>query len=189
MSLPAEPVLLLIDVQKGFDDPNWGVRNNPDCEANIGKLLDAWRQAKLPVWHVQHLSTDERSPLAPSKPGCEIKDFAKPLNGEPLIQKNVNSAFIGTSLEKDLREKNLHTLVLVGLTTNHCVSTTARMAGNLGFQTYVVADATATFDRMGPDGMIYSAEQVHKISLASLHHEFATVCTTAGLVRLINGKK
>lgn len=106
-----------------------------------------------------------------------------PLNRTPVIQKNVNSAFIGTDLEARLRQNGLKTLVFAGLTTDHCVSTTARMAGNLGFDAYVVSDATATFDRVGHDGKHYGAEEVHAISLASLHEEFATVVDTEGLLK------
>jgi nicotinamidase-related amidase len=99
-----------------------------------------------------------------------------------VIEKRVNSAFIGTSLETDLRRAGCRGLVIVGLTTNHCVSTTARMAGNLGFATWVVSDATATFDRVGPDGALHPAEQIHAIALSDLHGEFATVVDTGALI-------
>ena len=98
-----------------------------------------------------------------------------------MISKNVNSAFIGTGLEQHLRGNAIDTVVIVGITTDHCVSTTARMAGNLGFTSYVVADATATFERRGFDGRVYSAEQMHDTALASLHGEFATVVVSANL--------
>lgn len=175
------PTLLIIDVQRGFDDPAWGRRNNPDAEMNIAALLSTWRRSGLPVLHVRHLSREEGSPLVAGQPGSEIKEIVYPNEGEPVIEKTVNSAFIGTDLETRLREQNTETLILTGLTTDHCVSTTARMAGNLGFETYVVSDATATFDRTGPDGSPYEAEKVHDISLASLHGEFATVVNTASL--------
>jgi nicotinamidase-related amidase len=176
--IPREAALLLIDVQQGFDAPGWGERNNPDAERNIGRLLEAWRTAGWPVLHVQHISVEPGSVLGPGQPGAELKPEAMPTTEEPLFQKNVNSAFIGTDLESHLRERGIEALVIVGLTTNHCVSTTARMSGNLGFDTYVVDDATATFDRVGHDGRRYDAAEVHAISLASLHGEFATVLGT-----------
>lgn len=176
--LPDNAVLLLIDVQKGFDEPGWGQRNNPHAEANMTRLLAAWRVGGRPVFHVQHLSVMPNSPLRPDKPGCAIKDEVSPLADEPIFQKHVNSAFIGTGLEADLRSKKLDTLVIVGLTTPHCVSTSARMAGNLGFHTYVVSDATAAFGLTGPDGTAYSAETVHALSLATIHNEFAEVVDT-----------
>ena len=183
MSLPEKTALLLIDVQKGFDDPKWGQRNNPQAEDNIAKLLSVWRQMHRPIFHIQHLSLEADSPLRPDRPGSEIKDIAKPLEHEPVIQKQVNSAFIGTDLEARLRDQGCNTLVIVGLTTNHCVSTTARMAGNLGFETYVISDATATFDRTSYDGKHYNAEEIHAISLANLHLEFAEVTDTATLLQ------
>lgn len=182
ISLPQTAALIVIDVQTGFDDPVWGSRNNLQAEENIAKLLEAWRQTQRPVIHVQHLSQEPNSPLRPSQPGYEIKAIAKPLPTEPVFQKRVNSAFIGTDLEAYLRQNGLNTLVVTGLTTNHCVSTTARMAGNFGFDTYVVSDATATFDRVGHDGKAYTAELVHAIALASLHQEFATIVDTEQLL-------
>jgi nicotinamidase-related amidase len=173
---PASPIaLLLIDVQQGMDHPRWGARNNPDAERQIGALLAAWRQAKWPVIHVQHMSQEPDSPLRADAPGNAFKAEAMPHDGEPVFQKTVNSAFIGTSLEAHLHREGIHALVMVGLTTDHCVSTTVRMAGNLGFDVVVVEDATATFERTGPGGVRYSAEQMHRLSLASLHGEFAQV--------------
>jgi nicotinamidase-related amidase len=170
--------LLVIDVQQGFDHPKWGRRNNLQAEANIGRLLSHWRAEGRQVLHVQHCSTSPDSPLKAESPGCEFKDVARPQEGEPVFQKNVNSAFIGTQLEAYLHEHKIETLVIVGLTTDHCVSTTTRMAGNLGFTAFVVSDATATFDRAGPDGTVFDADELHDVSLASLHDEFATVVTT-----------
>ncbi len=176
--LAPNAALLAIDVQKGFEDPSWGRRNNPQMEVRIAELLAAWRASGRPLVHARHMSTSAISPLRPGQRGSELMDFAAPLPGEAVIEKRVNSCFIGTSLEADLRRDGIGALVIVGLTTNHCVSTTARMAGNLGFRVWVVSDATAAFDRVGPDGVSYSAEQIHAIALSDLHGEFATVIDT-----------
>lgn len=182
LRLPEDALLLIVDVQEGFDDPRWGWRNNPDVEENIARLLDVWRRSRRPIIHVQHLSREADSPLRPGQLGCAIKGAVRPLPGEPVLNKSVNSAFIGTDVELRLRARDAPALVVAGLTTDHCVSTTARMAGNLGFATVVVADATATFDRTGPDGRRYDAETVHDVALASLHGEFATVVMTEDLL-------
>ncbi len=173
--MSATTALLLIDVQQGFDEGRWGPRNNPEAEKRIAELLAAWRAAGRPVLHVQHHSLEAGSPLRAELPGSAFKPEAQPRPGEPVFHKHVNSAFIGTHLEAHLRAHGIEELVLAGLTTDHCVSTTARMAGNLGFRVVVVEDATATFDRSGPDGQQLAADLVHKVALASLHGEFATV--------------
>lgn len=168
----------MIDVQQGMDDPRWGARNNPDAERNMAALLAAWRDGRGPVIHVQHMSRRPDSPLRPDQPGNAIKPEVAPQLGEPVFRKHVNSAFIGTDLERHLREQGIEALVMVGLTTDHCVSTSARMAANLGFAVTVVGDATATFERRGPDGAHYDADLMHRAELVSLHGEFATVRST-----------
>ena len=182
MDLDTNAALILIDVQQGFDDPRWGRRNNPEAEQNIALMLDHWRRTGRPVIHVRHNSQTDGSALRSGNPGNDFKREATPIDGEPVYAKSVNSAFIGTSLETDLRTRGIATLVIVGLTTNHCVSTTARMAGNLGFETFVVSDATATFDRIGIDGLLWEAEDVHAAALSDLHGEFATVVGSSTLL-------
>jgi nicotinamidase-related amidase len=174
--------LLVIDVQRGFDDPYWGPRNNPDAEANIARIVSAWRKAARPLFHIFHDSTSPESPLRPGQAGNLPKPEAEPQDGEPVYRKTVNSAFIGTGLEADLRKAGVDTLVVVGLTTNHCVSTSVRMAGNLGFDTYLVTDATATFDRLGIDGRTRPAAEVHAAALSDLQHEFATLVTSEAVI-------
>ena len=182
MDIASNAALILIDVQAGFDDPRWGRRNNPEAEQNIALLLEHWRSTSRPVLHVRHDSQTAGSVLHPSKPGNGFKQEATPIDGEAIYAKSVNSAFIGTRLEQDLRRRGISSLVIVGLTTNHCVSTTARMAGNLGFETFVVSDATATFDRMGIDGRLREAQDVHAGALSDLHGEFATVVGSSSLL-------
>ena len=166
--------LLLIDVQQAFDDPFWGPRNNPQAEARIADLLRAFRAAGLPVIHVKHDSVTPTSTLHPTHPGNAFKPESLPLGDEPIFPKSVNSAFIGTGLEAHLRGRGITGLVIAGITTNHCVSTSTRMAGNLGFQTTLVSDACATFDFKDDHGVIPAAT-MHRIGLAELRGEFAAI--------------
>ncbi|MGD0424043.1 MAG: cysteine hydrolase family protein [Candidatus Bathyarchaeia archaeon] len=181
--LPQNTALIIVDVQKSMDDPRLGKRNNQNAEANIAKLLEVWRAASRPIFHIQHSSRFKDSPFAPGSSGHPIKGVVAPRAAEPVIQKNVSSAFIGTDLEKQLRSRGIGSVVIVGLETDHCVSTTARMAGDLDFETYVVSDATATFNRVGSDGRHFDAEEVHAVSLSSLNGEFAKVVETADILR------
>ena len=180
------PALILIDIQKGFDNINYwgGQRNHPNAEENASVLLQFWRENNLPVFHIKHCSSNPASPLNEKNEGNEFKDLVKPLNNEPVIKKNVNSAFIGTTLQEQLNKAKITKLILAGLTTDHCVSTTARMAANFGFDTFIVSDATATFNKKGLKNQNYSAELIHETALASLNKEFATIVTMNFLKQL-----
>lgn len=186
-ALPPDCALIVIDVQQAFDDACWGSRNNPAAEAHIGALIAAWRRSGRPVVHIQHRSRRPDSLFHPHAPGFQVKPEALPLASESVMYKEVNSAFIGTDLERHLRGAGIGTLVIAGITTDHCVSTTTRMAANLGFETYLVGDACATFERTGPDGRHYSADQMHDSALASLHGEFATVLPCARVLQRVEG--
>lgn len=168
----------MIDVQKGIDHPSWGRRNNPQAEANIARLLDAWRAAAKPIFHIKHNSTEPKSAYRPGQPGNDFKPEVRPLPGETVIEKTTNSAFVGTDFRRRLRGGGIETLIVTGVITNNSVEATVRMAGNLGFNTYLVSDATSTADKQDLDGQIWSAADVHALSLANMHGEYATVIST-----------
>lgn len=179
--------LLLVDIQDGLkNSTHWGGdRNNSQAEENAGRLLDLFRKEGHPVFHVKHNSVNKKSPLFPGQPGNEIQAIVKPITGEPVIEKSVNSGFIGTDLHERLQAQQITSLIIVGLTTDHCVSTTVRMAANMGYETVVVSDATATYDRESPTGEKLAAELIHQVSLVTLHNEFATVLTTEQVLKRI----
>ncbi len=178
-----QSALVCIDIQKGFNEPYWGKRNNPAFEQNVKQLLDWFRSRNLPVIHIQHRSTEDNSPLRPERPGVDFMPFSQPVNGEACFSKNVNSAFIGTDLQKYLTESGIRHLYLAGLTTDHCVSTTARMARNLGFDVTIVSDAVATFDKTDHLGNHYPADLIHQTALASLFKEFSDIKPLSELLR------
>jgi nicotinamidase-related amidase len=178
---PSLTALIVVDVQRAFDE--WEAagkrRNNPQALARIVDLLGAFRDRGAPIFHIRHQGTRPNSSFLPGATGYPVKDEARELEGEPVIVKRVNSAFIGTDLEARLRAAGIKTLVICGATTNHCVETTTRMAGNLGFDAALVRDATWTFDRVGPDGDAHSAEEIHAMTLANLNGEFARIVLAA----------
>jgi nicotinamidase-related amidase len=175
--------LVVVDAQRGFDDPSWGPRNNPGCDANIAALVQQWHAHGRPVVHVRHDSSDPVSPLHPGSPGNALKDY---LDDPPalLVTKSVNSSFHGSpDLHAWLVDQGLDGIVVCGITTNHCCETTARVAGNLGHDVLFAVDATHTFDRTGPDGATLSADELTRATAANLHGEFATVVVTGQLLR------
>ena len=174
--------LVVVDVQQGFADPTWGRRDNPTCEADVARLLQAWRSTGRPVVLVRHDSTEPGSPLRPGQPGNDLLPSVEGPH-DLLVTKSVNSSFHGSpDLEAWLRGRGLRGLVVCGITTNHCCETTARVGGNLGLRVLFALDATCTFDRTGADGQVVTAEELSRGTAVNLHGEFATVVTTDDLV-------
>ena len=171
------PALLLVDIQKAFLEKDYPglIRNNENAEFICGKILKKWRTLDFPIIHVRHSSTNPESKLHKSRPGFEFNDYVTPLETEMVLTKEVNSAFIGTNLENILIKSHIDTLVIVGMTTNHCISTTVRMSGNLGFDTYLISDSTACYNTKGINGEIIDCNTIYNSALASLQEEFATV--------------
>lgn len=174
--------LIVIDMQRGFTDGAWGTRNNPSAERQALRLLAHWRDSGRPVIFVRHDSSDPHSPLLPGTRGNEFMPGFEPREKEWLVAKRVHSAFIGTGLESRLRDAEIAAVTLVGLTTDQCVSTTARMACNLGFRTTVAEDACACFGQRAPDGRMISAEAMHRAHITTLHSEFARVARAGDLL-------
>src|SRR5262245_7486130 len=182
MSRFAHAALMVIDVQKAIDasyHAAHGPRNNPDAESRIAGLLNKWRETQRLIIHVRHDSTSSESAYRPGQEGNEFKDEVAPERSELIVPKTTNSAFIGTKLERQLNSAGIRTLVITGVSTNNSVEATTRMAGNLGFDTYLVADACFTFAKPDYNGAMRSADEVHAMSLANLDGEYCTVTDTA----------
>lgn len=174
--------LVIVDFQKGIDDPAWGRRNNPEAEERASDLLEKWRELGWPIVHVQHLSTEPQSPYRPGQSGCDFKETLSPHAGEMVIQKRTNNAFIDTGLQASLRDRSVTDVIIVGVLLHNSVDATVRMSGNLGFQTWLVEDATASVDLLDLQGRHWPAEDVHAISLAQLNGEYAQVVSTSQLL-------
>lgn len=175
-------VLIPIDVQRGFDFPPWGRRNNPGMEDNGRALLAGWRQAGKPIIHIRHDSVWPNSPLRPEHEGNAFRPGFEPKQAEPVVPKSVNCAFLGTDLDLRLRRAKANTVVLFGVSTDMCVSTTARIASNMGYQTVIVSDACFCFDQPFGDGRVIPAEAIQDAHLATLQAEFGAVVETAQII-------
>ena len=182
--------LVLIDIQEGMDSPLCGARNNPDAESNAARLLAAFRDSGMPVFHVYHLSLNSESPLHPDNGGTAIKACVAPVEGETVYSKSANSAFIGTNLEAGLRDGAINGVVIAGLSTPQCISTSVRMAANLGFDTWLAHDACAAFETHAEydwaEGLErMSAEQIHRMEVSVLHGEFCRAMTTDQVIEAL----
>ena len=170
MHIQDNAALIVVDVQEGFDDEAFmGKRNNLDADRNIESIINLWEGAKRPIVVVQHNSVSAESVLNPLKPGNALKPYVKKVNPNLMVTKSVNSAFYGTpDLDEWLKTSDIHQVVIVGIQTNMCCETTARMAGNLGYDVIFVPDAMHTFDATGPDGVVISADEITRATVASL---------------------
>lgn len=177
--------LVIVDMQIGMQSPALPARNNPHAEDRIATLLAAWRGANLPIIHVRHMSRTPASLFFPGQPGAAFQERFEPLPGEHVVEKNVPDAFIQSALERWLHVRDIRAVVIVGVSTNQSVESTARTAGNLGFATTVVADATFAFAQRDYAGTERSADDVHMMSLANIAGEYAAVCSTSGVISVL----
>ena len=180
--------LLVIDVQMAFvhDDEAGAERSCPQASGNIALLLETFRKNGDPVIHIHHHGEDPADPFHADAPGAAVQPFAAPVEGEEIMIKNVASAFVGTSLNDHLRTRGIEQLVICGATANHCAESTARSAGNLGYDTRYVSDAVWAYSATGPDGVEHAADDLHSVTLCNLHGEFATVVPTRELLATVN---
>ncbi|MBK3511194.1 cysteine hydrolase family protein [Pseudomonas sp. MF6747] len=180
--LATNAALVIIDMQQGMNHPKLGRRNNPEAELHMQQLLGAWRQSQRPVVHVRHMSRTPGSVFWPGQPGCEFQEALAPLTHEHVLEKNAPDAFAVTGLERWLQIRAIRQLVIVGVITNNSVESTARSAGNLGFDVIVAADACYTFDQTDLSGRLWPAEDVHALSLSNLAMDYARVMDTLDIL-------
>ncbi len=182
MDIGRNSILIPIDIQKGFMEGKYSNRNNPDLESNVSKLMQYWRRSGGSIIHVRHDSMSESSPLKAGKPGFQFFREAQPLGNEAIITKHVHSAFLGTELLEMLKSFERPELYFMGIATDHCVSTSVRMASDYGFNTSLIYDACAAFDRKSADGSTIGSQLVHDSAIASLKGEFCKVLYTKDII-------
>lgn len=177
--------LIIIDMQQGMRRMPAESRNNPQAEATILRLLSAWRAVGQTVVHVRHMSLTPGSPFWPGQDGAEFQPELQPLPGEHVQEKNVPDVFTHSQLERWLRVRGIQRIVITGVSTNNSVEACARSAGNLGFDTLVVADGCYAYAKTDFDGVPRSAQEVHAMALANLHGEYAQVIGSEAALALL----
>ncbi len=182
LRIPENAILIPIDMQRAFDAPPWPRRWNDRLNDNALALLAAWRTSGRHVIHVRHDSVEPNSTLRPETPGNAFRPGFEPAADEPLVTKSVNAAFIGTDLDQRLRRLGTGTIVLFGISTDMCVSTSVRVGANLGYQVILVEDACDCFDLPDANGGVITAADIHRAHVATLRHEFARVSSTEEVI-------
>lgn len=177
-------VLLPIDMQMAFDEPAWPRRWNKQVDANGLALLAAWRAAGRPIIHVRHDSLSPHGSLAPGRPGNAFRPGFGPVGDEPVVAKSVNSAFIGTDLDLRLKRLGARHVVVFGISTDMCVSTTVRTGANMGWDMVLVSEACDCFDLPDGRGGTIRAEDVQAAHVATLAFEFCRIASIEALTDL-----
>ncbi|RYY77319.1 MAG: cysteine hydrolase [Gammaproteobacteria bacterium] len=182
MDLRMQTALVILDQQKGIDNPKLGPRNNKNAQAEILKLLVKWRELEWPIFHVRHRSTHIDSVFWPDQDGFEFKPEFVPLDNEAEIEKRTPCAFINTNLQSLLNQNGITSVVVVGASTNNSIEASVRTGSCLGFTIMVIEDACFAFAKRDYFGIQRSAEEVHAMSLANLNGEYARVVRSADLI-------
>jgi nicotinamidase-related amidase len=180
---PAVPrsVLLVIDVQDSFkgDAATWATRNNPGFESNVAKLIEAYRNAELPIVFFLHQSLNPESHFNPRSSFYRFMDFVSPRPDEVVLQKTTISGFASTDLARRLTQWKINRLTVSGIQTEQCCETTTRDASDRGYQVDFVTDATLSFAiphwAGGPE---LSPDEVVRRTEYALAGRFANVVST-----------
>lgn len=175
-----QAALVLIDVQREYVDGGLALPGVGPALAEVGRLLEAARQAGTPVFHVVHHGKPGGALFNPEGPFAAIADAARPREGEAVVVKGLPNSFAGTALDERIRETGRRELIVAGFMTHMCVSATVRSALDHSYRCTVVAGACATRDLPDPlTGERVPAETLHRAALAALADRFAIVVPDA----------
>ncbi|HEY0017230.1 MAG TPA: cysteine hydrolase family protein [Longimicrobium sp.] len=186
MATETQPIetsaLLVIDVQESFraDEARWARRGNPGFEGNLTRLIDAYRQAERPVIWVVHEDADEH--FLPGSPYLALQPFLHRRQDEPLLHKRTRNAFTSTDLAERLAALGVRRIAITGIQTEQCCETTARVAGDLGYDVDFVTEATLTFPITDPaTGDVQPADAITRATEFSLRGRFARIASVSAL--------
>jgi nicotinamidase-related amidase len=171
-----KPALILIDIQNDyFPGGAMELVDMTRAAAHAQELLTAFRQARRPFFHVQHIALGPGATFfRPNTAGVEIHESVRPLAGEPVIQKHYPNAFRDTGLLEALRNAGVEDPVICGAMSHMCIDASTRAAFDFGFKCTVIHDACATRDLVF-QGQTIPAAQVHGAFMAALGARYARV--------------
>jgi len=169
--------LVILDLQKAIDHPDWGVRNNPNAEENIARILKVWRCNNWPVLHIRHKSSNPKSKYFGEHSGYPFKSAVEPVAGEEILTKTVHSAFIEDGLRNALAKIGTKSMLLAGVKTNNSIEATVRHGSNLGYDIHLLADGCFTHNQVDWNGKKWMADDVHALTLSTLNGEYCTIIT------------
>jgi nicotinamidase-related amidase len=175
--------LLIIDIQRDYFPGGAYPLAGPDAAAGAARrVLDAFRAAGEPVIHLQHVwDAPDATFMRPGTEGVEIHPLLAPAAGEPVIRKAAPNGFVGTDLEREVRDRGVDELVVAGMMSSMCVDATVRAAVDQGFAATVVHDGCAAPD-LEFGGAQVAAASVHAAFMAALADGYATVVSSDELL-------
>lgn len=175
--------LLVIDVQDSFKatEKRWSSRNNPNFEANVRGLIQAYRQSSQPIIFVLH--SDEDEAFGVNSPHYKLMDFVDYQNSDLLLHKTTRSSFTSTKLDAELKKLGVEHLVLTGIQTEQCCETTARNAADLGYSVDFVTEATLTFPvKHWSEDKVLDCDAIVERTEYALANRFARIATVQDIV-------
>ncbi|MEZ7501784.1 cysteine hydrolase family protein [Psychrobacter sp. Arc29] len=175
--------IVLIDYQNEYVDGAMPLgQAGAKAIDNARQLLDKARKQDVPIFHITHHGAENGNVFDPLSSDVEIVEQLQPHDGETVIVKNHPNAFYDTQLQSLLSSANKQQIIFAGFMSHMCVSSTARAAFDLGFDSFVCHDACATRDLPSATRKTISAEVMHDTAMAALQDRFSALVTTAELV-------
>ena len=168
--------LLLLEFQNDyFQNGRTPLEKSLEASSMAQTVLQAYRERKCPIIHVQHISTQPNaSYFLPCTKGAEFYGSLQPIKGETVIKKHYPNCFKDTTLLNHLIKSQINHLVICGMMTHLTIDASVRAAYDLGFSCTVLHDACAAH-ALEFNHMTITSQQVHYAFLAALQPSYASI--------------
>ena len=183
--LPAgRTALLVIDYQNEYFTGRMPIPGGASAMARTRDLIDFADKSSIPVYHVQHVAPQGSALFAEGGETIKFHADMQPRPQDTVVQKTTVSVFASTDIDRQLKARNIDTLIITGLMTHACVAGAARDAAPLGYKVVVASDATATRSITRLDGTAVDANALHNAALAEIEDTFGDVLPSAAIRQL-----